>query len=163
MDAVRREIATVDRRVAIRQPDSVEGWLDGIYAQPRFSLIVMSWFAIVGTALVAIGVFSVMAYTVSRQTKEIAVRMAIGAGRAQVFSVVLRFGLRLLAIGLASGLLISFATTRLIANQLWNTSPHDPLTTAAVMALISVVTLAACYVPARRAMAVDPIAALRQE
>jgi putative ABC transport system permease protein len=160
---IRREIAAVDRRVAIREPDSLERWLDGLYAQPRFSLIVMSWFAIVGAALVAIGVFSVMAYTVSRQTKEIAIRMAIGAGRGQVFNVVLRFGLRLLALGLASGLLISLATTRLIANQLWNTSPHDPLTTVAVMALISLVTLGACYVPARRAMTVDPIAALRQD
>jgi putative ABC transport system permease protein len=163
VDAVRREIAIVDRGVAIRQPDTMDHVLDGFYAQPRFTLIVLSLFAFFGTVLVAVGVFSVMAYRVSRQTKEIAVRMAIGAGRGHVLAAVLRFGLRLLAVGLGVGLLASLATGRLIANQLWNTSPHDPLTMAAVATLISVVAVAACYIPARRAMKVDAMAALRHD
>ena len=162
--AVRRELALIDPSVALVQPrtihDVLERWT---YSQPRFSLIVLGMFAAIGTLLVAIGVFSVMAYTVSRQTKEIAVRVALGAGRAHVLGVVFRLGLQLFAAGAAIGLLASFGTSRLIANQLWNTSPHDPLTVIAATSLIALVALAACYIPARRAMAIDPVAALRQE
>jgi putative ABC transport system permease protein len=133
------------------------------YAQPRFSLIVLSVFASIGTLLVAIGIFSVMAYTVTQQTREIAVRMALGAGRRQVLGVVLRLGAQLLLLGVSVGVLASFATGRLIANQLWNTSPHDPLTLAAAICIIAVVAFAACYLPALRAMRVDPMTALRND
>jgi putative ABC transport system permease protein len=164
LNAVRGEIAIVDRQVALRQPGSLQEVLQrGLYSQPRFSLIVLGLFAVTGTLLVAIGVFSVMAYTVSQQTKEIAVRMALGAGRRHVLGVVLRLGTQLLGAGAAAGLLASAATGRLIANQLWNTSPHDPMTLAAATSVIAVVALAACYIPARRAMMVDPIAALRHD
>jgi putative ABC transport system permease protein len=162
LSAVRGEIAIVDRRVALRQPGNLREVLaKSVYSQPRFSLIVLGIFAVTGTLLVAVGVFSVMAYTVSRQTKEIAVRMALGAGRWQVLGVVLRLGAQLVVAGAAAGLLASFATSRLIANQLWNTSPHDPMILAAATVAIAVVALAACYIPARRAMTVDPMAALR--
>ena len=164
LNAVRGEIAIVDRRVALRQPGNLREVLaKSVYSQPRFSLIVLGIFAVTGTLLVAVGVFSVMAYTVSRQTKEIAVRMALGAGRWQVLGVVLRLGAQLVVAGAAAGLLASFATSRLIANQLWNTSPHDPMILAAATVAIAVVALAACYIPARRAMTVDPMAALRQD
>jgi predicted permease len=163
LSAVRGEIAAVDRQVAIRSVRLHDALEQGFYAQPRFSLIVLALFAVTGTLLVAVGVFSVMAYTVSRQTKEIAVRMALGATRPQLLGVVLRLGLRLLAVGAAAGLLASVATTRLIASQLWNTSPYDPLTLVAATSLIALVALAACYIPARRAMAVDPMTALRHE
>ena len=150
--------------MALRQPDTLEELIRRFaYAQPRFSLIVLGVFAVTGTLLVAIGVFSVMAYTVSRRTREIALRMALGAGRRQVLGVVLRLGAQLLAVGIGVGLLASLATSRLIANQLWNTSPHDPLTLAGAIAVIAVVALAACYLPALRAIRVDPMAALRHE
>ena len=164
LNAIRGEIAGVDANVALRQPGSLQDALTvSLYAQPRFSLIVLGIFAVIGTVLVAIGVFSVMAYNVSRQTKEIAVRVALGARRTQVLGVVLRLGLQLLAFGTAAGLLASFATTRLIANQLWNTSPHDPMILGAATFVIAVVALAACYIPARRAMTIDPMTALRQD
>jgi predicted permease len=162
--AIRREIALVDRDVAVLQTRTLAEFLDrSSYAQPRFSLIVLGAFAIAGTLLVAIGVFSVMAYVVSLQTREIAVRMALGATHRQVLGVVLRLGTELLAVGIAVGISASFATSRLLANQLWNTSPNDPLTTVAAACTIAVVALTACYIPARRAMAIDPMAALRQE
>jgi ABC-type antimicrobial peptide transport system permease subunit len=113
--------------------------------------------------LVAVGVFSVMAYTVSRQKKEIAVRMALGASRSHVYAVTFRLGAQLLAAGAAAGLLASFATNRLVANQLWNVSPHDPLTLAGATILVSLIALTACYIPARRAMHVEPVAALRED
>ena len=120
-------------------------------------------FAVTGTVLVVIGVFSVMAYTVSRQTKEIAVRMALEAGRFQVLGVILRLGAQLFAAGAAAGLLASFATSRLIANQLWNTSPQDPIVLGAATSALAVVAFVACYIPARRAMMVDAMTALRHD
>jgi putative ABC transport system permease protein len=164
LNAIRREIGAIDRSVALRQPDTLEELLRRFaYAQPRFSLVVLGVFAVTGTLLVAIGVFSVMAYTVSRQTREIAVRMALGAGRREVLGVVFGLGAQLLLAGVTIGVLASLASGRLIANQLWNTSPHDLPTLVAAISVIAVVALAACYLPAARAMRVDPMAALRHE
>jgi putative ABC transport system permease protein len=157
-------VALVDSRVALVQPRTIQEILERwTYAQPRFSLIVLGIFALSGTLLVAVGVFSVMAYTVSRRRKEIAVRVALGAGRAEVLRVVFGLGLRLIAAGAAIGLLASAGTGRLIASQLWNTSPHDPLTFVAATSAIAVIVLAGCYIPARRAIRIDPMLALRQE
>ena len=133
------------------------------YAAPRFSLTLLGIFASVGLILVAIGVYSVIAYTVSRQTHEIGIRIALGASRADVLRMVVRMGLRLVAIGVAIGLAGSFGVTRVIASQLWGISPHDPTTIAGVVAVIALAGASACYFPARRAMTVDPIIALRYE
>lgn len=161
---IRRELTLVDRQVAILQARPLTEELDRLYyAEPRFSLLVLGLFAIAGTLLVAIGVFSVMGYTVSRQRKEIAVRMALGASRADVFRVVMRRGAQLIIVGGVVGAVTSLATNRLLMNQLWNVSPYDPLTLAAAMSLIAIIALAACYIPARRAMLVDPIGALREQ
>jgi putative ABC transport system permease protein len=164
LNAVRGEIANVDRQVALRQPGSLQDIVQRVaFAQPRFSLIVLAIFASTGTLLVAIGVFSVMAYTVSQMTKEIAVRMALGASRWHAFGTVLKVGVPLVAAGAATGLLANVATSRLIANQLWHTSPNDPLTLAVATGVIAIVALGACYVPAHRAMSIDPMVALRQD
>ena len=162
--AVRRELAMVDRQVAVVQARTLPDLLDRVfYAQPRFSLLVLGIFAVTGTLLVGVGVFSVMAYTVSVQRKEIAVRVALGASRAQSYRAILRLGAQLLAAGAGVGLVASFATNRLVASQLSNISPHDPLTLAVGTLLVSLIALAACYIPARRASLVEPIAALRDE
>src|SRR5262249_32770144 len=117
----------------------------------------------VGLALVALGVFSVFAYTVSRQTHEIGIRMALGAGRSDVLMMVVRLGAVLLGLGLAVGLVASFGVTRVIASQLWGLSPRHPLTLGAAVAVVALAGLAACYFPARRATRVDPLVALRYE
>ncbi len=164
LNDVRREIWAVDRNVALTATGSLEDYLKRYsYAEPRFSLVLMSVFASVGLALVALGVFSVIAYTVARQTHEIGIRMALGAGRADIVWMVLRRGLQLIGLGMGVGLLASFAVTRVIANQLWEVSPHDPLTLGAAVAVVALAGLAACYFPARRATKVDPLVALRVE
>ncbi|MGH9162674.1 MAG: ABC transporter permease [Vicinamibacteraceae bacterium] len=164
VSTIRAEIENVNPDVVLKEPGTLEEILGlSVYEQPRFSLIVFSVFAVIGTLLVAIGIFSVMSYAVSRQTREIAVRMALGARRGQIMAIVLRLGVRLLLAGVGAGLLTSFVTGRLIASQLWNTSPYDPLALAAAIAVIAAVALAGCYLPARRATRVDPMAALRQE
>jgi putative ABC transport system permease protein len=133
------------------------------YAQPRFALILLALFSAVGLVLVAIGVYSVIAYTVSRQTHEIGIRVALGASQANVLMVVLRMGLVLVGLGVAAGLAASFAATRLISSQLWGVKPYDPLTLAAVITVVLVAGIAACLIPARRATRVDPMQALRYE
>ncbi|HLJ16131.1 MAG TPA: ABC transporter permease [Bryobacteraceae bacterium] len=164
LNAVRHEIWAVDRNVALTLTGSLEDYLKSFsYAEPRFSLMLLSVFAGVGLLLVAVGVYSVIAYTVSRQTHEIGIRMALGASSADVLRIVLRMGCRLIAAGVAAGILVSFGLTRLIASQLWAVSPHDPLTLAGVVAVVVFAGLAACYFPARRATKVDPMVALRYQ
>jgi predicted permease len=162
--AVRREIWTVDRGVALTLTGTLTSYLRQFsYAEPRFSLVLLTVFASVGLMLVAVGVYSVIAYTVARQTREIGIRMALGAARRDVLRMVSAMGLRLIALGAAIGLLASFAATRLIAAQLTGISPHDPATLGAVVVLMTLVGLAACYFPAQRASKVDPLVALRTE
>jgi putative ABC transport system permease protein len=164
LNDVRREIWAADRNVALALTGSLEDFLKQFsYAEPRFGLVLMSVFASVGLAQVALGVFSVIAYTVARQTHEIGIRMALGAGHADVVWMVLRRGLQLVGLGMGAGLLASFAVTRVIANQLWEVSPRDPLTLGAAVAVVALAGLAACYFPARRATKVDPLVALRVE
>lgn len=164
LNTVRREIWALDRNVALTLTGSLNDYLKSFsYAEPRFSLILLSVFASLGLVLVLIGVYSVIAYTVSRQTHEIGIRMALGAGSADVLRMVLWMGARLLGMGLAVGLAASFAVARLIASQLWGVSPYDPVTLCAVVAIVAVTGLAACYFPARRATRVDPMVALRYQ
>jgi predicted permease len=163
-NSVRREIWAIDRGVAMTFVGTLTGYLAQFsYAEPQFSLVLLSVFASIGLLLVAVGVYSVVAYTVSRQTREIGVRMALGAGRTDILRMVAAMGLRLIAIGAAIGLIASFVVTRLIASQLTGVSPHDPLTLAGVIVLMGAVGIAACYFPAQRAADVDPMAALRVE
>jgi putative ABC transport system permease protein len=164
LSAVRHEIWAVDRGVAITLTGTLNSYLRQFsYSEPRFSLVLLSVFASVGLLLVAVGVYSVIAYTVARQTREIGIRMALGAGRRDVLRMVSAMGLRLIAIGAAVGLLASFAATRLIATQLTGVSPHDPITLIGVVVLMGLVGFAACYFPAQKASRVDPLVALRTE
>jgi putative ABC transport system permease protein len=162
VERVRREVWAVDRGVAITMTGTLTGYLTQFsYATPRFSVLLLGVFATVGLVLVAIGVYSVIAYTVSQQTHEIGIRMALGAAPVHVLRMVGLMGLRLVTVGAVIGLVATFGTTRLIATQLFGTSEHDPLTLSLVVSVIALVGLVACYVPARRATKVDPLVALR--
>jgi putative ABC transport system permease protein len=161
---VRREIWSVDKNVALTLTGTLEGYLQQFsYAGPKFGLILLSVFATVGLVLVAIGVFSVMAYSVSLQTHEIGIRMALGAPTSNVLKMILRKGLRLISLGIVLGVIASVALTRFVASQLWGVSPRDPITFIGVMVVLAAVGTAACLVPARRATRVDPLIALRYE
>jgi putative ABC transport system permease protein len=164
LNSVRHEIWAVDRNVALTLTGSLIDYLKSFsYSEPRFSLILLGVFAGVGLVLVTIGVYSVIAYTVSRQTHEIGIRMALGARRSDVLMMVLQMGLRLVGSGTVAGLVLSIAASRVLTNQLWGVSAHDPLTLASVVAVVLVAGLAACYFPARRATRIDPMVALRHE
>jgi len=162
--AVQEQVWAVDREEIIGIASSVEDFLQRLtYATPEFGLAVATPLASISLLLVVIGVFSVVAYTVSLRTQEIGVRMALGAQPADVLRMVLRHGFSLLAAGLALGLLASFALTRFLASQIWGVSSTDPWTFASVALLLILAGLLACYLPARRATQVDPLVALRYE
>lgn len=129
----------------------------------RFNLILIAFFGIVALLLATTGVFGVMAYSVSRRTREIGVRVALGARSRDVLTMILSQGMRTILIGLAIGLLGSLALTRTMASLLFGVTATDPLTFAAVIALLIAAALLACYIPARRATKVDPMVALRSE
>jgi putative ABC transport system permease protein len=133
------------------------------YAGPKFSLVIFSVFAGIGLVLAMIGVFSVMAYTVSLQTHEIGVRMALGAQQSDILRMVLKKGLGLIGTGIVVGVLASLGLTRFMASQIWGVSVLDRSTFAAVVVVLAVVGLAACILPARRAAQEDPLTALRYE
>jgi putative ABC transport system permease protein len=164
LNNVRREIWAVDPNIALTFTGSLADFMKQFsYAEPRFSLILLAVFAGVGLILVALGVFSVIAYTVSRQTHEIGIRMALGAGPSDVLRMVIGMGLRLLGAGVGVGLAASFAVMQVISSQLWQVSPRDPATMLSVVTVVALAGLAACYFPARRATRVDPLVALRHE
>jgi putative ABC transport system permease protein len=129
----------------------------------RFNLILIGFFAIVTLLLATAGVFGVMAYSVSRRTREIGVRVALGARSRDVLTMILGQGVRTIAVGIAIGLAGSLALTRAVESQLFGVTATDPLTFAAVVLLLVASALLACYVPARRAAKVDPMVALRYE
>lgn len=161
--ALRRELQAVDRDVAVAQPTTLEARLRRIHEQPRFSLVVLALFAGTGALLVGLGVYGVLAYTVAQQTRQIAIRMALGGERRHVLRMVFRTGSSLLAVGLAVGLCASLFTNRLLEAQLWRVSPQDPLTRLATMALVLTIGGLACWVPARRATRVQLVTALKEE
>ena len=164
LDAVRKEIWATDRSVAVTLTGTLEGFIAQFaHAGPRFGFVMMTLFAGIGLVLVAIGVYSVIAYTTARQTHEIGIRMALGAGRKDVLAMVVRMGARLVGLGVLAGLLASLGLARAISSQLFGVSAHDPATPLSVAGLLLVIGLAACWIPARRATRVDPLVALRYE
>jgi predicted permease len=163
INSVRREIWAVDRNVALTFTGTLTEYLNLFsYAEPRFTLLLLGVFAGLGLVLAVIGVYSVMTYTVSQRTRELGIRMALGAGRADLVWQVMAMGARLLLVGLVLGVLASFGVTRVISGQLWGVSPQDPSTLIGVVGVLVVAGLAACYLPARKATVIDPMVALRR-
>jgi putative ABC transport system permease protein len=135
------------------------GWL----ADRRFLLLLVGLFAAAALGLAAIGIYGVVAYSVTRRTQEIGIRMSLGAQRGDVLSLILGEGARMAGLGVIIGIAASLGITRLMSSLLFGVSATDPLTFVVVGALLSFAALLASYVPARRAMRVDPIVALRYE
>jgi len=164
MNAMRQEIWGTDRSVALTFTGTMEDFINSFsFSQPRFGFLLVTVFALVGVILVSIGVYSVIAYTTARRTHEIGIRMALGANGGDVQRLVIRTGLRLVALGIIIGLCVSFVLARLIASQLWGVSAHDPLTLVVVPFLLLIIGGLACWIPARRATHVNPVIALRYE
>jgi predicted permease len=160
---VQRVVAAKDASLPIIDLRAMDEVFSQAIGRPRLLAQLLLGFAILALLMAAIGTYGVLAYVVSERRREIGVRMALGAGRASVLSMVLRQGLGLTLLGLVVGLLGALAVNRLAAALFFGVAPADPATYAAVAAFICLVGLVACLVPARRATRVDPILVLRQE
>jgi putative ABC transport system permease protein len=161
--AIRREVNAVDPDQAVGEFSTLEELISGTMADRRFNLALLASFAGIGLLLAVTGIYAVMAYSVLRRTREIGIRVALGARRESVFRLVIGEGLVLALAGVAIGLVGSLLTTRALGGLLFNVQPTDPLTFAGMAAILIGVTLLACYLPARRAARVDPVVALRSE
>lgn len=155
-----REVEPTLPVFAIRTMDEL---FDNTVSNQRIMLILLAVFGGLALLLAAIGLYGVLSYLVGQRTREVGIRMALGAPAAAVRQLVLRQGLRLALAGLGVGLLCSFAVARLLGSVLYEVSPHDPLSLGAVVAILAFVGLLACWLPARRATKVDPLTALRAE
>lgn len=161
--AIRSEMHQLDPALPVRKLRSMDQLVDRSIAPQRFNLSLLSFFSALGLLLAAVGIYGVMAYSVSQRTHEIGLRMALGAQARDVLRLVVRKGMALALVGVAIGLIASFALTRLMKSLLFGVSATDPATLAGVASLLTCVALLACYIPARRATKVDPLVALRYE
>jgi putative ABC transport system permease protein len=161
--SLRDAAMTVDKGLPIFNVKLMDDYLYESLARRRFNLLLLEIFAGVALALAAVGVYGVISYSVSQRAHEIGVRMALGASRRDILSMVVRQGLALTLTGVGLGIASAFALTRFVSSLLYSVSPTDPLTFVAVILLLIGVTVLACWLPARRATRVDPLTALRHE
>jgi putative ABC transport system permease protein len=153
----------VDPAQPVFDVKSIDQRLYDSMARRRFSMFLLTVFAVVALILAAIGIYGVMAYSVSHRTREIGIRVALGARPRDVLSLVIRQGIILTLTGALAGLIVALGLTRLMSSLLFGVGAMDPLTFVGVAALLITVALLACLIPARRATKVDPIVALRYE
>jgi putative ABC transport system permease protein len=163
LPAIKGAIWSVDKNQPVFEVRPMDEIISGIVSAQRLAFLLLGVFAFLALVLAAIGIYGVTSYIVSERTHEIGVRMALGARPSDVSRVVIAHGAKLAGIGVIGGLVAALALTRLLSSLLFGVSATDPLTFAGVAVLLTLVTLAACYLPARRAMRVDPIVALRHE
>jgi ABC-type antimicrobial peptide transport system permease subunit len=163
MSQVRTAVEQVDSRDVIYGVQTLDEVIAGSVAARRFSMILLGIFAGLALVLSCVGIYGVISYVVGQRTHEIGVRMALGAQRGDVMRLVVGEGVRMTLFGVAGGVGASLGLTRLMADQLFGVTPQDPLTFAAVAVVLTLVALLACYLPARRAVRVDPMVALRYE
>jgi len=161
--AIKKEIQAIDKDQPIAQVETLESKLDTSLSPQRFTLLLLTVFALIALSLAAAGIYGVMSYAVTQRIHEIGIRMALGARAVDVLKLVIGNGMKLALIGVVAGLAGAFVLTRLMTTLLFGVKPTDAATFALVSLGLIVVALLACYVPARRAAKVDPLVALRYE
>jgi putative ABC transport system permease protein len=163
ISTVRAQVQALDNNLALTNVQTIGEVIgQGLWA-PRMGAAMLAIFGAIALILAVVGVYGVLSYSVNQQTREIGIRMAMGAQTSGVLRLVVGQGMRLAGVGLALGLLVAFAAMRLLDSLLFGVSTHDPLTFGAVSLILALAAVLACYIPARRATKVDPIIALRDE
>ena len=161
--AVRNEVAALDKDQPVAEVQTLDSIVSAVISVRRFATVLLGLFASLALALAAVGIFSVMAYSIAQRTHEIGIRMALGARRVAVMRMILSNSAKLAAFGIGLGIAASLALTRLLSALLYNVEATDPLTFICVTLLLAAIAMGASYLPARRAMSIDPITALRHE
>ena len=161
--AVTREAHALEPNVPIYDVKTMEQWLSGSLARRRFAMLALGLFSGLAMLLAAVGIYGVMSYTTAQRTREIGVRVALGAQRRDVLSLVIRKGVNLALLGAAIGLMGCLAASRLVSSLLYGVTPRDPWTFASASLLLVAVAVLTSWLPARRAAGLDPMEALRHE
>jgi ABC-type antimicrobial peptide transport system permease subunit len=160
---IREQVWAVDKDQPVTNIETMARLMAKSVAPRRFNLLLLGVFALVGLALACVGLYGVMSYTVTQRTREIGVRMAMGAQTGDVLRLVIREGMKLAFIGALLGLGGALTLTRLMRSLLFGVSATDPLTFIVIAAVLTLVALLACWVPARRAASMDPLVSLRAD
>jgi putative ABC transport system permease protein len=163
VSAVRKQVSDLDKNLPVYAVQTMDDVLSAEVASQRFNAGALAGFAGLAVLLAGVGIYGVMAYAISQRTREMGVRIALGAETGNVLRMILGQGLRLAVIGVGLGLAASFGLTRLMSGLLFGVKPTDPETFVLVTAALLIVALAACWIPAWRATRVDPVIALRYE
>jgi ABC-type transport system, involved in lipoprotein release, permease component len=161
--AVRREIQSVEPNLPVPNLQTVTDTIGTSLYGPRLGAWLLGGFGVVGVLLATVGIYGVLSFSTARRTREIGIRLALGATTRNVFTLIVRDGMLLVFVGIAIGIAVSLLVARSLANFLYGVAPSDVATFVVTTALFIGVALAACAIPARRAMRVQPISALRQE
>ena len=161
--AVRSQISAIDKDQPVTAIRTMNEVIASTTAPRRFNTLLLAIFAAVALALAAVGIYSVISYSVTQRTQEVGIRMALGAQSGDVIRLILKQGLTLTLIGVAAGVLGALTAARVMSGLLYGVTATDPATFVAISLLLAMVALLACYLPARRAARVEPIAALRRE
>ena len=163
IEEVKKQIWSVDGQIPVSDVHAMDDLIAVSLAQQRFNMLLLGLFAALALILAAVGIYGAMAYAVNQRRHEIGIRIALGARRSDVLRIVLGDGAKIALFGITSGIAGALVLTRLMASLLFEVKPTDPATFAGVAILLALVALAACYIPAHRAMRVDPMVALRYE
>jgi predicted permease len=163
LNAAREQVRAIDKDQPLGRPTTIEELLGYQTVQPRFNVVLFTGFAMLGLALAAAGIYSVISYHATRRTHEIGVRMALGAERGHVVMLMLNMGAKLVAIGLVIGIACSVVLAKFFRSQVFHVPATDPISVLASVLVLSMAALGACYLPARRAARIDPIVALRHD
>jgi len=163
VSAIRERVRHVDPDIPVSNVQTMEARVSASVAQPRLQTIVLGTFAGLALLLAAVGVYGVMSYAARQRTREIGIRMALGAGGRAILTLLLGKGVAMVAVGVGAGLLGAAALTRALRSLLYGVSATDPLVFAGITAVLAAVALLAALVPARRASRLDPVLALREE
>jgi ABC-type antimicrobial peptide transport system permease subunit len=161
--AIEREVHAVDAMMPVAREQTMEQIVGDSLARQDFNMVLLTVFAVAALLLAAIGIYGLMAYTVQQRTREIGIRMALGAGRQDMLKLVIVQGMKMALGGLVLGLGLSYALTGLLKSMLFGIKANDPLTFGAGAALLALVAIAATFLPAHRASSVEPTEALRYE
>jgi ABC-type antimicrobial peptide transport system permease subunit len=161
ISAVRGQVSAIDTGQPVTDIQTAEDLIDKSRAQPRFTMLLLAGFSVTALLLAIIGVYGVLSFTVAQRRQEIGIRLALGADPAGILRLVMRHGLSLVAIGITAGLIAAFLLTRLLESVLYKTPVRDPVTFLVSPLILLGVAALASYVPARRAMKVDPVEALK--
>jgi putative ABC transport system permease protein len=161
--SMQRAIWSVNPRVSFAGIETLDGLLRDTLAPRRFTLTLLSGFALVAIVLASVGLYGLVSFSVTQRTTEIGIRMALGAGVPSVLALVMKEGLTVAWLGLAAGVAAAFVMTRYLSTMLFGVQPTDPMTFASLSVAVVAVSAVACYAPARRAARIDPIAAIRED